>query len=48
MCLLKTDLELDEHHASASPCYKEGQSIVTRPCVGAKVCLVLKATSCGL
>lgn len=48
MCPLKTDLEVDEHHVSASSCYKEGQGIVTRLCLGAKVCLVLKVISCGL
>lgn len=48
MCPLKTDLELNEHHASASPCYNEGQGIATRPYLGAKVCLGLKAIYYGL
>jgi len=48
MCLLKTDLDHNEHHVSASPCYDEGQGIVTRPYLGPKVCLGLKAMYCGL
>lgn len=48
MCPLKTELELNKHHASASLCCKEGQGIVARPYLGAKLCLGLKAIYCGL
>lgn len=44
MCPLNTDLELNEYHASASPCYEEGQGIMTRPSLRAKVCLGLTAS----
>lgn len=43
-CPLKIDLGLNEHHAFASSCYKEGQGIVTRPYLGAKVCLAFDST----
>lgn len=47
-CPLKTDLELNEHYVSTRLCYKEGQDLVTRPYLGAKVCLGWKAIYYGV